>query len=1004
MLPTIAPEFTIDPLYQNYLKRLEQLAFSGEIRMDYASRLAVATDNSIYQVIPQAVILPKTTEDIAIALTLGSEEKFQFIKFSPRGGGTGVNGQSLSSSIIIDCSKYMRHILEVNIKERWVRVQPGVIQDQLNEYLLPFGMHFAPEISPSNRATIGGMINTDACGNGQKILGRTSDHVVEMTGVLSDGTVFSSVDTTLSFFSDLALLLSTAQPAIQARFPKTPRTLSGYNLLKAYTNQLNLNYLLCGSEGTLAVISECKLKLTPIPTYKKLVVLQYRQFEDALRALNITSDIKPLVIECIDEKLLQLAREDSIYFYIKDFIECKDEITGAVNLVEFISDDPEWLAEQTKALSNNVNQNKNNPHHAIGYYIADNLPDIKKIWGLRKKSVGLISKNKVGTRRPIPFIEDTAVSPEHLVNYIAEFKTLLNHHQLSYGMYGHVDAGCVHVRPALDLQHIEDRQLHQHLSEKIVVLLQKYNGVMWGEHGMGFRSSFNPVFFGEELYLVIRKIKTLFDPHNKLNPGKVAIPLGCNEVCVPLSGPLRGQFDQSIPRDWQDEYSSALVCNGNGACFNYSTQEIMCPSFKVTKDRVHSPKGRAAVMREWLRQLKQIDFTMPNVFESGHFLKKIFYKKDKKDFSHEVFSAFEGCLGCKACLGQCPLNVDIPELKSKFLALYHQRYLRPLRDYFIASIERLALVQAYFPRLTNIILQSVFTQWILKKFIRLADVPTISDISVKEALRKRNMLPLNVKKLTKLSVDEKENTVIILPDVFSYFYRPELILKSYDLLTALGFTVYVSNFFINGKPYHVKGFLNTFKNIANRNIHYLNQLAMTGISIMGIDPSMTLTYRDEYHKIVGLPPCHFNVLLPQECLTKKLSNTVKLPTTKKYLLLSHCTEKSMCIASETEWINVFSAFGLSLKPLAVGCCGMSGAYGHELEHLPLSRELFTVDWLSYLNKKEEDIIILATGYSCHTQAKRFQRMTLQHPLEALAEAVLNASLIQNDLRYFDSIK
>jgi FAD/FMN-containing dehydrogenase/Fe-S oxidoreductase len=990
MLPTILPEFTIDPLYDDYLQELKKTIFSGEICLDYASRLAVATDNSIYQVIPQAVILPKTTEDIAIALKLSAEKKFLSIKFSPRGGGTSPNGQSLSSGVIIDCSKYMRNILEINIKKGWVRIQPGVVQDQLNQYLLPYGVHFAPEISPSNRATIGGMINTDACGNGQKILGRTSDHVVEITGVLADGTVFSSLDSALPLFSKISNLLANSQIIIQSHFPSMPRTFSGYNVLKSYTNQLNLNYLLSGSEGTLAIISECKLKLTPLPAFKKLVVIQYRHFDDALRALDINTS-HPLVIECIDEKLLELARLDSIYFHIKYFIESEHDFTGAVNLVEFISNNEEELNAQVHALLNTIDANKGKLQHAIGYYVAKSPLEIKKIWELRKKSVGLISKNRVGTRRPIPFIEDTAVSPEHLVNYITEFKMLLDQHKLSYGMYGHVDAGCVHVRPALDLQLETDQELHQTLSDNIVALLKKYNGVMWGEHGMGFRSVYNTVFLGEELYAIMRKIKTLFDPYNKLNPGKIAVSFDCDAELVSLSGPLRGQWDRQIPIKWQDTYSSALVCNGNGACFNYATQETMCPSFKVTKDRIHSPKGRATVMREWLRQLSRLSFKMPATIKSENFLKKMLAKKNKNDFSHEVFSAFAGCLGCKACTSQCPLNVDIPELKATFLALYYRRYFRPIRDYFMASIERLASIQAIFPRLLNMLVGAKGMQWFFKKMLNVVDIPLVSSISIKHELQKRCAPIFSLSTLQNLTITEKERSVIIIQDAFTRFYNSELLLATYDVFTQLGLKVYIAPFFINGKPYHVKGFLNTFRRIAQRNINYLTILAKTNIPLVGIDPSMTLTYRDEYQKAFPQQKFDFNIFLPQEWLQIQLTKATKIIVSvipKKYALLLHCTEKTMCVAAEKQWITLFAAFGLTLTILPAGCCGMSGAYGHEAEHVSLSKELYNMDWASHVNSPDDQMIILATGYSCRSQALRFGRKKLLHPLELIAESTV----------------
>lgn len=967
MLPKISTEHLIAKKYLGYLTSLRNSAFSGEIKTDYAARLAVATDNSIYQVIPQAVLLPKTTEDIVIALQLSQRPEFHHVKFAPRGGGTATNGQSLTAGIIIDCSKYLRDILEINLAEQWVRVQPGVVLDQLNQYLRQFNLHFAPEISPSNRATIGGMINTDACGNGSKIIGRTSDHVLDLTCVLSNGTVIHSNQITQDDLQDaLTDLLKQNQTLIHEKFFEAPRTLSGYNLAKSYQDKLNLTYLLCGAEGTLGIISECKLKLTPIPKFNKLLVIQYRNFEDALSAKEITSDIQPLVIETINEKLISLARQDSFYFQIKEFIEPAD----AINLVEFVGDNEQSIDEQIARLCTNIK----NSHHAIGYYLAKNALEIKLLWNLRKKSVGLISQCKDGTRRPIAFIEDTAVPPEKLPAYIAEFKQLLDKHQLVYGMYGHVDAGCVHVRPALDMRLPQDEQLIRILSDEVVALVKRYGGVMWGEHGKGYRSEYGPVFFGDELYLVLRKIKTLFDPFNQLNPGKIATPLDSNDTVVNLESHMRGQFDKQILPDANAEFASAIACNGNGACFNFATQDVMCPSFKVTQDRIHSPKGRATVVREWLRQLAKKNYSFKSSDTSGNFLIKLFNRLGKKtDFSHEVFSALAGCLSCKACANQCPLSVDVPDFKSKFLAHYHRRYLRHLRDYFIAGTETIAVLQAKFPRCSNWLVQRKLVRFILRKLLRIVDPPQI----IKSQSSNKS-----------LGEGTAGNSLIIVQDVFTSFYEADILSACYNFFTAIGFSVRIVPFFKNGKPLHVKGFLKSFSRLARTNITYLQQLAALNIPIIGIDPSMTLTYRDEYQKLLGQQPLGFTVQLPQEFLHQHLNKLPSVVTDATYYLLSHCTEKTTQVETDQQWKSIFEMIGIKLIPLAAGCCGMAGSYGHEVEHALNSKKLFAMDWQKHVAETPDaKTFLLATGYSCRSQVNRFSGYRLQHPVEALLHII-----------------
>lgn len=944
MLPRISPDTTLQKNYQNYLMALRNTAFNGEIRTDYAARLTVATDNSIYQVIPQAVIYPRNTADIAALLQLSQQENFRTIQFTPRGGGTGTNGQSLSSGIIIDCSKYMRTIIELNLTEQWVRVQPGVVLDQLNDYLRQHGVHFAPEISTSNRATIGGMVNTDACGIGSKVLGRTCDHVLELTCVLSDGNVLNTTKMN-SRFAKIKDLLEQHRDLILEKFIDVPRTLNGYNLKNALQSQNFLNFLLCGSEGTLAVISECKLKLTPIPASSQLVVVQYRSFEDALRAPELQG-LSPIAVETIDEKLIDLARQEPFYFHIKDFIGD----ASAVNLVEFAGDDKEEIAKTIATLCSRKET-------ALGFYVAKDAAEEKLLWNLRKKSVGLISKKISGSRRPIPFIEDTAVPPKHLANYIAELKKLLDAHGLIYGMYGHVDAGCVHVRPALDLK-TQDEKLIRELSDEVVALLKKYQGILWGEHGQGHRCEYGPSFFGDTLYQVVRQIKTLFDPFDQLNPGKIAVSTQGQHTLVKLEGPLRGHFDKQISTDAQKEYSNAMACNGNGACFSYDTQEAICPSYKVTLNRVHSPKGRAVLMREWLRLAPQKIWPV-NIF------KKIFYSLQRKpDFSKEVYEAMSGCLGCKACATQCPLNVDVPDFKSKFLEIYHYRYLRPLRDYVISRTESIARFQAHFPRFFNWILQTKLMKWFLVKTINLVDPPLVTSGA------KPNSVPLS------------QATVILLQDAFNSFYEPDVLTQAQEFLTRSGFAVHVAPFFANGKPLHAKGFLRDFAKLVKKNVTHLRELARANIPMIGLDPSITLTYRDEYQKIVGAETLGFRVQLLQEFLSDHLQN-IKMTAkeNKKYYLLSHCTEKTACPTTELQWKKIFEAAGLTLIPLAAGCCGMAGSYGHEAEHAANSKNLFAMDWQRYIEENQEQI--LATGYSCRSQAKRLTDKKLKHPIQIL---------------------
>ena len=528
MIPRLSPSESIPKFVQNFLEVLSKSEFSGDIHHDNGARIVTATDNSIYQVLPQAVVFPKNSRDIQTVLKIADQQRFsKSIKITARGGGTGTNGQSLTEGIVLDCSRYMNRIIESNFKEGWVCVEPGVVLDQLNEHLAPNKVFFAPDLSPSNRATLGGMVNTDACGKGSRIYGRTSDHVLELTCVLSNGEVLESVPLepealgeykkksgiSANIFKIVDQVVSEKTNLIQEVFPKMSRFMTGYNLAKVYGNSknlFNLNYLLSGSEGTLAVVSKAKLRLTPLPKHKSLLVVKYETFDDALSDAEMLLKSDPAAIETIDEKILSLAKEDELYLKIKDFVAgekgksgIKKRPTRTINLVEFCGSNKNHLEKQVTALCKTIDATNNKSGKATGYYRTVDPQEISNLWSLRKKGVGLLGNTK-GERKPLPFVEDTAVPPENLADYIREFRTLLESYGLEYAMFGHVDVGCLHVRPALDLKNPEEESWIRELSDKVVELVKKYDGVMWGEHGRGFRSEYTVEFFGEELHQDLR--------------------------------------------------------------------------------------------------------------------------------------------------------------------------------------------------------------------------------------------------------------------------------------------------------------------------------------------------------------------------------------------------------------------------------------------------------------------------------------------------------------------
>lgn len=1010
MIPKLTATETLDPQVQAYATALTAAGFSGDIEVSYASRLAVATDNSVYQQLPAAVLLPKSAADVQLICSLAQTSSFSSIKFTPRGGGTGTNGQALTSAVVVDISRHMREIIEINVEERWVRVQAGVIKDQLNAFLKPYGFFFSPDLSTSNRATIGGMINTDASGQGSLVYGKTSDHVLSLDTVLIDGTPLHTHVMPVAQAEQLAerqdsigrvyrQVLSSCRDFRQdilKTFPRLNRFLTGYDLEHVFNgdlSQFDLSRVITGSEGSLGFVVEAKLNITPIAKYKCLVNVKYDSFESALRNAPFLVAAQATSVETVDSKVLDLARNDIIWHQVKDFIE---DVPGktmlGLNMVEYNAEDEADMAQKVQQLEVRLQQAvEKGESGIIGYQLTYDNNAINQIYAMRKKAVGLLGNAK-GSKKPIPFTEDTAVPPENLADFIMEFRALLDSHGLTYGMFGHVDAGVLHVRPALDMCDPEQEKQLRVISDQVVKLTAKYGGLMWGEHGKGYRSEYGPDFFGQALFTELRKIKTAFDPFNRVNPGKICTPIDSSEQLVSVDGVKRGFYDRQIPVVVKESFDSSLNCNGNGLCFNYEENSPMCPSSKVTKDRRHSPKGRAGLMREWLRlmsnqgvdvliqeqELLNKSQTLSGVVAK---IKNSWQKKQGQyDFSHEVMEAMEGCLACKACAGQCPIKVDVPSFRARFIQLYHSRYLRPAKDYLVSNIERSAPLLAKMPRLVNFFLQQGWMASLLKKTVGYVDTPQLSVPTLKQRVEGNYSFDLTA--LQALPEAEKQKLVLLVQDPFTSFYEADLVADALKLIEKLGFRPVLLPFLPNGKPQHVKGFLRDFAKTAKTASDFLNQVAALGAPLVGLDASLVLVYRDEYVKTLGSERGDYQVALFHEWLVKQ--EVPAIQTQQSFSLLAHCTEKTALPATESQWKQIYAKAGLELKAASVGCCGMAGTYGHEAQNFDNSKALYEMSWQQPVQNTGADQV-LVTGFSCRSQVKRLEGVKPKHPLQQLLQ-------------------
>ncbi|MBA5822002.1 FAD-binding oxidoreductase [Morganella morganii] len=1021
MIPRLTQSPQVSPAVERYIHALNESGFTGDTTTRYGDRLTLATDNSIYQLLPQAIVFPRSTADVILVMRLAAQNEFRSVTFTPRGGGTGTNGQSLNNGVVIDLSRYMNRILEINPEQGWVRAEAGVIKDQLNAYLKPYGYFFAPELSTSNRATLGGMINTDASGQGSLVYGKTSDHVLGLRSVLLSGDLLDTAPLPVSearrcaqeesaageLYRTTLESCETHRQTILDSFPKLNRFLTGYDLRHVFSDDMqtfDLTRILTGSEGTLAVITEAKLNITPIPEVRRLVNVKYDAFDSALRNAPFMVEAQALSVETVDSKVLNLAREDIVWHSVSELItDVPDKTLLGLNIVEFCGDDEALIDGQVASLCERLDSlMANNEAGVIGYQVCRELSGIERIYAMRKKAVGLLGNSK-GAAKPIPFVEDTCVPPEHLADYITEFRALLDSHHLEYGMFGHVDAGVLHVRPALDMCSPEQEMLMKQISDDIVALTAKYGGLLWGEHGKGFRAQYSEAFFGDTLYRELRRIKGAFDPENRLNPGKICAPLTSDAPMMQVDAIKRGTYDRTIPVEVRNTFSGAMNCNGNGLCFNFDVKSPMCPSMKVTQSRFHSPKGRAGLVREWLRLLAEqgtdpalLSQAVPqNRISLRGLIEKIGNtrraSRGEYDFSHEVKESMSGCLACKACSTQCPIKIDVPEFRARFLALYHGRYLRPLRDHLVANVEAGAPLMAKAPKMFNFFLKQPWVQKLSEKTVGMTDLPLLSSPSLKQQLAGSNAVSVTLEMLESMSEEQRRagRYLFIVQDPFTSYFDAKVVADFAALTEKLGFQPVLLPFSPNGKAQHIKGFLARFARTANKTADFLNRVARLGCPMAGVDPALVLCYRDEYKTVLPPEKQQFRVMLVHEFLTEYAD---LLPVkdisedTPPWYLFSHCTEATALPDSVKIWQNLFRRFGATLQSVSTGCCGMAGTYGHEMPNLARSKGIYQLSWAQpYQSLPSERC--LTTGYSCRSQVKRMEGKVMLHPLQALLTLV-----------------
>ncbi len=936
---------------------------TSSTRTDAVTRVVYATDNSIYQVEPAAVALPHTAAEIG-QLVADEWRRPDRRPVVARGGGTGTNGQSLTDGLVIDVKRHLNRIIEIDAERAQARVQPGVVTAALNTELAGHGLFWAPHTSTLNRATVGGMLSTDAAGKGSLVHGRAHRHVLALDVILDDGTPWRAEPTPLAEAEALAsgddrigrlwrdLLDLPIAEGDRFGLPELARGFSGYGIDRFRRDGLiDPLALLCGAEGTLAVVTEATLRLTSVPATTVLVVAGYDSFAEALDDAVDLAGTGPTAIETFDETTLERGRSSPAWPALASLV---DDGVASVLLLEYSGDGPidvEALEAAIRAggRSRSVRAARD-PKQQAG------------AWKVRADAVGLLAK--VATRgpgtvaRPTAFVEDCAVPVAQMGSFIAGFRRVLDDAGLTYGMFGHADVGCVHVRPALDLADPAQETLVRTITDQVVDLVARHGGVLWGEHGRGFRGDSVETFLSPETISIMEQVKAAFDPEDRFNPGKLYRPSGHREPIVAVDAPpLRGQANRSVPVAVRTELADAFACNGNGLCHHVGRAEVMCPSYKVTGDPALSPKGRADLIRAWATR-------------------RATGAADLADFEEQVAANLHQCLSCSACTGHCPVEVDIPELKSRFLEAYHQDRRRPRSHRLLGRFEDLAMATARLGAPAGPL------GGLAGRVLGLVDLPVPGRRQLGDVARFDPAGPSG-------GAGTDGFDVVIIPEVFSAALDPVVERRAIEVLTAVGHRVAVAPFVASGKFDHVKGRRRRFARTVEAQEKLVRAIASTGAVPVVIEPAIGLLHHHEYPAMrSGYPRSVRHLVEVLDEARDRLAELHPAGSGRSVSLLGHCTERATAPQVLAAWVRVLEAAGHQVTAPDLGCCGMAGIFGHEADNQQLSRDLWEATWAGPVaaagaTDGDGGGVVAATGYSCRSQATRFGGLRPLHPVELL---------------------
>ena len=950
----------------NDLERELRRVVRGDVRFDPASRLLYSTDASMYQVEPVGVVIPRDAADVQAAVEVAKQQQVALLA---RGGGTSLTGQTVNRALVLDFSQHMHGILEVNAEELWARVQPGVVQDNLNHHVRPLGLLFGPDTSTSNRATLGGMLGNNSGGAHSIAYGLTVEHVIELTALLADGTrvVFGEV-TPAEFaakcrapglegriYREVARLRETYADEIKARYPAHWRRVAGYNLNELLRpGPLNMARLIVGSEGTLVTVLEAKVRLVRRPRSTALDVIHYRDIQEALESSQAILETGPYAVELTDKMILDLARGNIEQSQRMGFVQGDP---AAILIVEYAGETDAEVTAKVEALE----ARRQSERFGYAATISLDAAEQQSIWKLRKAGLGLLLGMK-GDRKPIAFVEDTAVEPKHLPTFVPRFREILARHAAAGAYYGHCSVGCLHIRPVIDLKTPRGLEQVRAIASEITDLVVEFGGTISSEHGDGrARSPFLERMYGPKLMQAFRELKAAFDPEGRMNPGNIVASPGITEH-------LRygAQYTTWAPATLLDFSgqggfaASVEMCNGVGAC-RKTLEGTMCPSYMATRDEEHSTRGRANALRAVLSgKLPPAEFT-----------------------GRRLYEVMDLCLECKGCKAECPANVDMAKLKYEFLHHYHAANGLPLRNRLFGRIARLQRAGSRMPALVNWISGLGASRWLLEKVAgidRRRPLPSLAPETFTAWFARRSH-----------PAAAPRGEVVLFDDTFVTYNAPEIGRATVEILEAAGYRVVLVDKKCCGRPLVSKGLLAEAREHAAWNVARLHPYAARGVAIVGLEPSCLLTLRDEAVDLLRTDAARAvarqSVLL-EEFLLRERARGLALRFSgdgRKALLHGHCHQKALVGTGPT--VAALRWAGFEVTEVDSGCCGMAGSFGFEREHYDLSVALGNRRLAPAVKAAPAGTVLVAPGISCRQQIDHLTGRRALHPAEVLREAL-----------------